>query len=183
MSSDHETILQLTDDKIPLGDLVERVSYASCGAVATFSGTTRDNFGGKEVVELFYEAYDEMALKEMAKIAAAVRAKWEDVRGIVIVHRKGLVPVKEASVVIVVSSPHRGASMDAVKFIINTLKETVPIWKKEIYSSGLPSWKQNAEFLTSDVMTSRQNTQRSNWGLCVAAAGVALALVYSSRNE
>eukprot|EP01064_Diplonema_japonicum_P012279 TRINITY_DN19753_c0_g1_i1.p1 TRINITY_DN19753_c0_g1~~TRINITY_DN19753_c0_g1_i1.p1 ORF type:complete len:205 (+),score=34.64 TRINITY_DN19753_c0_g1_i1:23-616(+) len=173
---DCDTFLELTDDAIPVGEWVSKVSYSSCGAVATFSGTTRDNFEGKGVVELFYEAYDEMALKEMKKIADSVREKWEDVKGIVVVHRKGLVPVCEASVVIVVSSPHRVASMAAVRFIIDTLKTTVPIWKKEIYDAGIPSWKQNVEFLNSNVVKGSTQAEAAlsqrRWSFGLLCAGL-----------
>ena len=101
------TYLSLVDDAICLEKIFDVVALPSCGAVASFCGTTRDNFAGKDVVELFYESYDEMALKEMQKIADSVRSRWPDVRGVAIVHRKGLVPVKQSSVVIAISSPHR----------------------------------------------------------------------------
>eukprot|EP01060_Flectonema_neradi_P012278 TRINITY_DN19150_c0_g1_i1.p1 TRINITY_DN19150_c0_g1~~TRINITY_DN19150_c0_g1_i1.p1 ORF type:complete len:204 (+),score=35.78 TRINITY_DN19150_c0_g1_i1:60-614(+) len=142
----------ITSDKLMADDLIQKVTLPSCGAVTTFCGTTRDNFEGKDVVELVYESYDEMAYKEMKRIATEIRKKWPDVGGIAISHRTGVVPVCESSVVIAVSSPHRGTSIEAVHFAINTLKKSVPIWKKEIYADGAPDWKRNTEFLNSELM-------------------------------
>lgn len=98
-----------------------------------------------QVVSLEYEAYEPMALKSLNTICAEIRAKWEAVHSIAIYHRLGLVPVKEASVVIAISSPHRQASLDATAFAIEALKKHVPIWKKELYSGAEPQWKKNAE--------------------------------------
>eukprot|EP01061_Rhynchopus_euleeides_P012563 TRINITY_DN22246_c0_g1_i2.p2 TRINITY_DN22246_c0_g1~~TRINITY_DN22246_c0_g1_i2.p2 ORF type:complete len:197 (+),score=61.97 TRINITY_DN22246_c0_g1_i2:140-730(+) len=172
------TYLSIVDDVIGLEHLFHLVALPSCGAVASFCGTTRDNFDGKEVVELFYESYDEMALKEMGKIASAARHRWPDVKGIAIVHRKGLVPVKESSVVIAISSPHRVSSMEAVRFCIDTLKESVPIWKKEIYREGIPGWKQNSEFLASEVMRGRFNSVAWPSVIVSLAAAAALPLLF-----
>ncbi|MGH0169417.1 UNVERIFIED_CONTAM: hypothetical protein FKN15_073506 [Acipenser sinensis] len=94
------------------------------------SGITRNSFEGKKVVELEYEAYIPMAQSEMKKICWDVRRKWPSVKHIAIHHRLGVVPVSEASVIIAISSPHRSESLEAVKYCIDTLKATVPIWKK-----------------------------------------------------
>mmetsp|Transcript_5318 Transcript_5318/g.6193 ORF Transcript_5318/g.6193 Transcript_5318/m.6193 type:complete len:194 (+) Transcript_5318:157-738(+) len=129
-----------------VSSLVELVSDPGSGAISTFSGTTRDNFDGKEVVRLEYEGYIPMALKELKKICSEIRTKW-DVRQIAIEHRLGLCPVMEASVIIAVSSAHRKESLKAVEFAINRLKEAVPIWKKEVYGGGdKATWKENSEF-------------------------------------
>ncbi|CAD5123813.1 DgyrCDS12124 [Dimorphilus gyrociliatus] len=163
----------LTKDKIFLEELVEQVSDARCGGIASFFGTTRDNFQGKKVESLEYEAHEEMAIKEMFKLCKEIREKWTDVCKIAIVHRLGLVEVKEASIAIVISSPHRKDCLEAVQFAIDKLKATIPIWKKVIinylhpafvtyvstfkeslmpilclqerYSNGESSWKENAE--------------------------------------
>lgn len=87
-----------------------------------------------------------MALKAKTKICNEMRAKWPDIKHIAIYHRLGIVPVKESSVIIAVSSPHRNTSLEAVQYAIDDLKKTVPIWKKEIYdenSEGI--WKENKE--------------------------------------
>ena len=102
---------------------------------------TRDNFEGRRVLKLEYEAYPEMAVAEMKKIGNEIVQKWPDVR-IAMIHTLGIVPVGEASVVIAVSSPHRDAAYAASRHGIDTLKARVPIWKKEIYQDG-ESWKAN----------------------------------------
>lgn len=86
-----------------------------------------------------------MALKAMNKICEQIRSKWSDTKHIAIHHRLGVVPVKEASVIIAISSPHRQNSLEATQFAIDELKKTVPIWKKEIYDEGTSVWKENKE--------------------------------------
>ncbi|XP_066594048.1 molybdopterin synthase catalytic subunit isoform X4 [Prorops nasuta] len=120
------------------------VISADCGAVSNFIGTTRNNFENKQVLKLEYEAYESMARKEMEKICAKIRTQW-NVKHIAIYHRLGEVPVTKASVIIAISSAHRQESLQAVDFAINSIKSTVPIWKKEIYESDEPQWKENKE--------------------------------------
>ncbi|KAJ1445927.1 Molybdopterin biosynthesis MoaE [Pelagophyceae sp. CCMP2097] len=121
------------------------VTRDSCGAIATFLGITRDNFGGKRVSQLSYEAYEPMALKEMGRICATARARWGIERAAVL-HRIGDVPVGGASVIIAMASPHRKDALDACAWAIDELKAKVPIWKKEVYVEGNPTWKENAEW-------------------------------------
>jgi len=97
-----------------------------------------------QVIKLEYEAYESMALKEMTNICNKIRSQW-NVEGIAIYHRIGEVSISKASVVIAVSSFHRAESLKAVEYAINTLKASVPIWKKEVYETGEPQWKQNKE--------------------------------------
>lgn len=94
-----------------------------------------------------------MAIKAMKKISEEMRMQWNDVANIAIYHRLGLVPVKEASVIIAVSSPHRNTSLEAVQFAIEKLKQIVPIWKKEKYShpEGSSEWKENKECMWSTL--------------------------------
>jgi molybdopterin synthase catalytic subunit len=97
------------------------------------------------VVRLEYESYEPMAAKAMAQVCQSVRQRW-NVENIAIHHRLGLVPVKEASIVVAVSSAHRAEALDAVHFAINALKATVPIWKKEVYDGDAPpKWQENKE--------------------------------------
>jgi molybdopterin synthase catalytic subunit len=96
-------------------------------------------------VKLEYEAYNSMALKAKTKICNEMRSKWPDIKHIAIYHRLGIVPVKESSVIIAVSSPHRNTSLEAVQYAIDDLKKTVPIWKKEIYENSEGIWKENKE--------------------------------------
>ncbi|XP_056109343.1 molybdopterin synthase catalytic subunit [Rhinichthys klamathensis goyatoka] len=145
-----QDLITLTTDKLSADGVSESVTCPSCGAISLFIGTTRDHFEGKKVIRLEYEAYIPMAESELRKICSDIRTKWPSVRHISIQHRLGVVPITEASVIIGISSPHRSESLEAVKYGIDTLKATVPIWKKEIYESGQPCWKENKECLWAD---------------------------------
>ena len=121
------------------------------GALSSFHGTTRDNFNGKTVTRLEYECYVPMAMKELKKLCEMAFEKWSLIK-VNISHRIGEVPVSEESVVIWVSSAHRQDGLDAVNFLIDKLKERVPIWKKEWYESTSSEdgdnegvWKTNCE--------------------------------------
>ena len=118
---------------IDLAELVRYVTDAEAGAIATFIGTTRNNNEGRKVIALEYEAYPEMAEKELARIGAEAAQKWQ-IRRLAIVHRLG--PVQIGEVIIAVSSAHREAAFDASRFAIEEIKKTVPIWKKEVYEGG-----------------------------------------------
>ncbi|XP_057338394.1 molybdopterin synthase catalytic subunit [Microplitis mediator] len=144
-TEEQKNIVKLQKDKLQVDEIVSCVISPSCGAISTFIGTTRDNFESKKVIKLAYEAYEPMALKEMKNICEKIRAKW-DVKHIAIFHRLGEVPVCESSVAIAISSPHRRESLQAVEFAIDTLKSSVPIWKKEIYEDQQSTWKENKEY-------------------------------------
>jgi MoaE-MoaD fusion protein len=120
---------------LDLDAVVAEVADPGAGATATFVGITRLHSRGRTVTHLEYDAYPEMAEAEMARIAAALRTG-HDVLHVAIAHRTGHVPLGEASVVIAVSAAHRGAAMDACREAIDTLKQTVPIWKKEVFEGG-----------------------------------------------
>ncbi len=111
------------------------VADNSAGGIVSFVGTVRNQTNGKKVIRLEFEAYEKMALSEMRKIAEEAIKNF-DVFKIVIHHRTGVLQVGEIPVVIVVSAPHRKAAFEACQFAIDTLKETVPIWKKEIFENG-----------------------------------------------
>mmetsp|Transcript_27070 Transcript_27070/g.62599 ORF Transcript_27070/g.62599 Transcript_27070/m.62599 type:complete len:158 (+) Transcript_27070:48-521(+) len=144
---DEVHICYITKDVLSLDALVQRVTDHACGAVTTFSGTTRNHFDGKEVVRLEYEAYEPMALKEMKKILDDVLGGkcGSGIRRAACVHRLGVVPCGEASVLIAIASEHREEGFAACKYVIDTLKANVPIWKKEIYADG-SNWKANKEW-------------------------------------
>ncbi|XP_051160771.1 molybdopterin synthase catalytic subunit [Leptopilina boulardi] len=137
-------IVKLQYAKLNINEIVDLVTSPKCGAISTFIGTTRDNFESKQVLQLNYEAYEPMALKEMMNICEKVHSQW-DVDRIAIFHRLGEVPVSEASVVIAISSTHRKESLHAVQLTIDMLKASVPIWKKEIYANQDSKWKENKE--------------------------------------
>ena len=133
--------LRLQNDKLSLMDTEHFVQHNSCGAVLSFSGMTRDTFEDKRVIQLSYECYVPMALKEMERIAKDLINTHKTLR-LAIHHRLGIVNVGETSVVISVATPHRATCYEASRYAIDTLKEQVPIFKKEIYEGG-SIWKAN----------------------------------------
>jgi molybdopterin synthase catalytic subunit len=128
-------MFRLTDTPIDLQELVDFVTDPEAGAIATFIGTTRDNNQGRKVIALDYEAYPEMAEKELARLGEEAKKKWPICR-MAIVHRIGPVQITESSVIIAVSAAHREAAFAACRFAIEEIKKTVPIWKKEVYEGG-----------------------------------------------
>jgi len=134
-------LLAIGPDALALEPLIKAVSegdrtrQGSDGAVATFLGLVRNHNVGRRVLYLDYEAYEEMALNQMRSLAEEALAKF-GVRDIAVVHRLGRLYVGESSVLIVVASAHRGAAFDACRWLIDTLKKTVPIWKKEQFEDG-----------------------------------------------
>jgi molybdopterin synthase catalytic subunit len=128
-------MFRVTNQRLDLDELVRYVGDPQAGAIATFIGTTRDNNEGRKVIALDYEAYAEMAEKELARIGADAGKQWPLCR-MAIVHRLGPVQIGEASVMIAVSSAHREAAFAASRFAIEEIKKTVPIWKKEVYEGG-----------------------------------------------
>lgn len=136
--------IKITTDKIDVADSLSCLSNPTCGATACFIGTTRDNFEGKKVKQLSYEAYGKMALKELRKISDLMKSKWP-IANVVLIHRIGTVPVCETSVLVAANSGHRKEALEAVSFGIDAIKAEVPIWKKEEYEDGTYLWKENCE--------------------------------------
>lgn len=143
-SADGMSSVEISANPIPFDYLSSYIASPEAGAISTFIGVTRNNFQGKEVLKLEYEAYEPMALKKMMSLCSEVHTKWPDVIKIGIAHRVGRVVVGEPSVVIAVSSAHRKASLEACAWAIDELKATVPIWKKEFFADG-SIWKENEE--------------------------------------
>lgn len=125
----------ITEHSINMQELADFVADPTAGAMATFVGMTRNTNDGRNVTRLEYECYPGMAEKEMQKIAEAVLTRWPIIK-VAMLHRIGRVDIGEASVAIAVSSGHRHAAFEACHYAINQLKETVPIWKKELYEGG-----------------------------------------------
>jgi molybdopterin synthase catalytic subunit len=125
----------LSDEPLSLERAAAEVASDGAGAIATFVGTTRARSRGRDVIRLEYEAYEGMAEAEMERIAGVLRDR-HDVIDVAIHHRVGPVEVGETSVVIAVSAAHRAAAFDACREAIDTLKQTVPLWKKELYVGG-----------------------------------------------
>lgn len=173
-------MVTVTSDPLPLGALAARVVCPTAGAIATFIGTTRDNFDGKRVLQLEYEAYERMAEREMLAIIRSARARW-DVRHVAISHRIGIVPIAESSVEIAISSAHRREALEAVHFAIDELKAQVPIWKKEVYDTGDPCWKENKESRATTIGQVQAAASAKRSRAAVAALSVvALGLVMAS---
>jgi MoaE-MoaD fusion protein len=126
---------RLTEDPIDVDGVVAEVRRAEAGAIATFSGTTRIHSRGRTVHHLEYEAYPGMAEKVMEEIATRLKEKYE-LCEVAITHRIGRVGIGDTSVAIAVSAPHRDDALAACKEAIDTLKEQVPLWKKEVYEGG-----------------------------------------------
>lgn len=145
MADDSRIRVALTNEPIDQLALAQWAALPECGAVSSFLGTTRNSFEGKEVVRLEYEAYVPMAEIKLKELATNALTRWPDVRRIGIVHRLGVVPVTEVSVVIVASSPHRTEAIEVVSWAIDELKAVVPIWKTEVYREGEKIWKENKE--------------------------------------
>lgn len=129
----------LTHDPIDHTAVADAVRRDGCGAVVLFLGTVRDLSGDQVTVFLDYEAYPPMAEKKLAEIEAEVRRRWP-VGEIAMVHRLGRMGVGEVSVAVAVSTPHRADAFDACRYAIDTLKELVPIWKKENAPDGRSEW-------------------------------------------
>ena len=125
----------VTDRPLSLEAVVAEVADERAGGIATFTGTVRRQSRGREVTHLEYEAYAEMAEEVMEKLADELQERHE-LCAVAIHHRVGKLEIGEASVVIAVSAPHRRAALDACREAIDTLKETVPLWKKEVYEGG-----------------------------------------------
>jgi molybdopterin synthase catalytic subunit len=131
-------IVRITRDPLDVAAvraLEESVTTRGDGGIVTFQGVVRDNARGKQVRSLEYDAYIEMAEQQMAQIAAEAEARWED-STVAMIHRIGRLEIGECSVAVVVACPHRGEAFEACRYAIDTLKSTVPIWKKEIYTDG-----------------------------------------------
>ena len=128
-------VVALTREPIDAEKLVAETKSGEDGAVVVFDGIVRNNTRGRRTLHLDYEAYEEMALKQMEGLAEQAREKF-GVRQVTIVHRMGRLGIGETSVLIVVASAHRGAAFEACRWVIDTLKKTVPIWKKETFADG-----------------------------------------------
>ncbi|MEQ8788793.1 MAG: molybdenum cofactor biosynthesis protein MoaE [Pirellulaceae bacterium] len=132
-------MVELTNEPIDSAAVLARVASYQAGAVVLFLGTTREMTGDRRTSSLDYECYPEMAERKMAELEAEARQRWSLVE-VAIVHRLGHLGLGEASVAIAVSSAHRQAAFEAGKWLIDTLKQVVPIWKKENWADGTCEW-------------------------------------------
>jgi molybdopterin synthase catalytic subunit len=130
-----EPIIQVTTDEIDMRELTAQLTKPDCGAVLTFLGVVRDHADGHAVEEIDYTCYEEMAAKELANVARQSMIK-HDVEHVAVVHRIGILKVGEASLGVVVASPHRVEGFACAQMLIDEMKKTVPIWKKEFGPDG-----------------------------------------------
>ncbi|NNF54987.1 MAG: molybdenum cofactor biosynthesis protein MoaE [Acidimicrobiales bacterium] len=140
--------IALSDTELPVAAAGEWIVRPNCGATVVFTGTARDHAGHRTGVSLLeYEAYEEQVIPRLRALATAMRERWPDLERIVLIHRIGPVPITQAAVVVATSSPHRSAAFEAARFGIDTLKSTVPIWKKEEWDGG-SSWGLEPQHIT-----------------------------------
>ena len=132
-------MIELTRKPLETAPLLDRARSPAAGAVLLFLGVTRQHTDGRETAELHYDAYEAMALQELSALETEARQRWELVECL-IVHRLGCVPLGEASVAIVTASAHRHAAFAAGQWLIDTLKQRVPIWKQEHWADGSMEW-------------------------------------------
>ena len=122
---------------LPVDEASRWAVVPGCGAVVTFCGTVRDHSDGRQgVTDLFYEAYEEQVGPRLAELAGAARRRWPQIGRVVLLHRVGLLGVTDTAVVVAVSTPHRQEAFEAARYCIDTLKATVPIWKRESWQGG-----------------------------------------------
>jgi molybdopterin synthase catalytic subunit len=130
---------RLTEEPIDFAALTESVRSTTSGAVVLFLGTVREMTDGRRTTALDYEAFGPMAESKLAEIEEAARRRWP-IERVAIVHRVGRLELGEVSVAVAVGAPHRAEAFEAARFLIDTLKETVPIWKKEHWGDGTSEW-------------------------------------------
>jgi len=130
-----EPLISITHEPLDRNTLMAAVAHPGVGGIAVFEGVVRDHARGKQVRYLEYDVYPEMAIEQIRAIVAEAKRRW-GVERVAVAHRIGRLEIGEASVVIVVATPHRAEAFDACRYIIDTLKTTVPIWKKEVAIDG-----------------------------------------------
>ncbi len=130
-----EPLISITGEPLDRNELVGAVSHPSVGGIAVFEGVVRDHARGKEMHYLEYDVYPEMAIKQIRTIIDEAQRRWGAER-VAVAHRIGRLEIGETSVIVVVATPHRAEAFEACRYIIDTLKTTVPIWKKEVATSG-----------------------------------------------
>ncbi len=129
----------LSNELLPIGEIVERYHHPRAGALVLFSGEVRNHHQGRSVSKIEYEAHEQMAEDSLAQICARAKEKWE-LHDAFCIHRLGPVEIGESSVVVITSSSHRPQAYEANRYIIDRLKEETPIWKHEFFEDGEKTW-------------------------------------------
>lgn len=140
MIIEENLMIEITDEPLNLAKLCQFVSHASCGAINIFLGTVRNHAEGRKVSGIEYHGYPEMAEKILLEITGRVFEKW-NVHKIAVQQRLGMLRLKETSIIIAVAAPHREETFAACKFIIEEVKQKLPVWKKEHFGDGSQEWK------------------------------------------
>src|SRR5215203_6531346 len=142
-----DTRVGLSAASLPVGEAAAWAVPPDCGGLVLFSGTARDHAEGRPgVTSLTYESYEAHAVPRLQAVADEARVRWPVVGRIVLLHRTGELAVGESAVVVVVSAPHRAEAFEAARWCIDTLKRTVPIWKREVWDGGA-SWGLDAQHI------------------------------------
>jgi molybdopterin synthase catalytic subunit len=129
--------IAISGDQLPVDDTRTWVTVPECGGIVVFCGTVRDHSDGRAgVTSLEYEAYEEHVVRRLTDVAASARSRWPHIGRLAILHRVGTLDVGDVAVVVAVSTPHRAEAFAAAEFCIDTLKHTVPIWKRETWEGG-----------------------------------------------
>jgi molybdopterin synthase catalytic subunit len=140
--------VELSGEPLAVAEILAWVIQPGCGAVDVFCGTVRDHSEGRPgVQELEYEAYDALVVPRFTEIAREARRRWPEIGRLALVHRVGRLALGDVSVVVAVSTPHRAEAFAATRWCIDTLKATVPIWKREVWEDGA-DWGLDAHELT-----------------------------------
>ena len=129
--------IELTEQPLPVAEVLAWIVQPGCGAIDLFCGTVRDHSEDRQGVEMLeYEAYEPFVVPKLTEIAREARVRWPEIGRLAFLHRSGALAVGEISVVVAVSTPHRAEAFESVRWSIDTLKATVPIWKREIWKNG-----------------------------------------------
>lgn len=138
------TLFRITHEPLDPAPLVALVQSPEMGAIVTFAGIVRNNFGGRATDHLEYEAFEPMALKVLGELADEARAQWGT--GVIAIHHRiGRLAIGETAVLIVVAAAHRHAAFEAAEQIMDRIKQVAPIWKKEIWADGASEWVGNEQ--------------------------------------
>jgi molybdopterin synthase catalytic subunit len=148
-------MVSLTLNPIDIQTILTKVVTPESGGIDLFIGTTRNHSGERNVTLLEYEAYEPMAIQLMERIETTAREKWP-LHKVALVHRLGEVPIGEVSVVVAVSSAHRREAFEACRFLIDTLKKEVPIWKREHFADGTIEWSGQRNLESERQINNRQ---------------------------
>jgi molybdopterin synthase catalytic subunit len=136
-SQDDQIWIAVTDQPLAVDRVLAWVARPGCGAIVSFAGTVRDHSQGRPLVtSLEYEVHPDLAVSRLREVADSARQRWPMIGRLAMLHRSGLLHVGEVSVVVAASTPHRGEAFEAAEYCIDTLKRTVPVWKRETWSGG-----------------------------------------------